>query len=83
MITVKFDEPFEYGGETITELKIRKPVARDLYYLEDFERPMMMMSSLLVTLSERPSELIDNMPTAAFFQCTGVLEGFLGQAKKA
>ena len=78
MTTITLSKAVEFNGQSVEEITIREPLARDLYRL-DFTQPLEAMATLLVNLSEQPPELIDMLPGRDFLRCTQEIERFLGQ----
>lgn len=76
--TIQLAYPFEYGGEQITELTIRRPKMRDMKkgqkYKDDMEKSMRMIADL----AEVEPGLIEELDTEDFGTVSKRVGEFMG-----
>ncbi len=75
-VTVKLVEPIQFGSETISELVVRKPKAKDFRRMPG-KPGMGDMLDLLGALTGQPKAVIDELCLADMTAATGVLEVFM------
>lgn len=75
---LKLKEPIEFGSETITELVIRKPKAKDFRRMPA-ELKMGDMLDLLGTLCGQPKAVIDELCVEDMNAANEIVAGFMGR----
>ena len=77
MTILRLTTPIKHGNEEITELKFRKPLARDLkkFDARDITKysNSLELSSILCAL---PVSVLENMDAVDLMRCNGVINNF-------
>lgn len=77
-ITLQF--PIESEGQTLEEIPLRRPKARDLKKMETGKGGEIAKSiDLIANLAEIPSSAVEELDAADFQAVSEVVAGFLGQ----
>lgn len=75
--TIKLQEPIQHGAETIHELHVRKPKAKDMRGLPIQMTKTDDMLTLLGRVSGRPPSVIDELSLPDMAACMEALTDFL------
>jgi uncharacterized protein (DUF885 family) len=80
--TVTLEYPFEFNGETYTELTIRRPKLRDLKKSESVKGNMAKGTMMLADLAEIDPKAIEEMDMEDFKTCSMVIADFMGVSEE-
>lgn len=80
-MVIPLTKPIKFGEETISELKLREPVARDFREL-NATKPFGMMLDLAAILSGVPASAIDQLNAADTMTVCNKVGAFLPDAPK-
>lgn len=83
MTTITLKSPLKHGESEITELKFRKPVARDLrkFELTDLNK-FSKIQDLTAILCGLPMSVLDNLEMEDLVSCTKVIASFLSSSQE-
>jgi hypothetical protein len=76
-VTVKLDEPIEFGSETISELTIRSPKAKDMRGLPMEGANIGHILDLVAKLCGQPPSVIDELGTADLLKVSEHVANFI------
>lgn len=80
-MVIALTKPIKFGEETISELKLREPVARDFREL-NATKPFAMILDLAAILSGVPASAIDQLSAADMMVVCDKVGGFLPDSRK-
>ena len=83
MTLIKLTTPITHGEEKITEMKLRKPLARDLrkFELSDLNK-FSKIQELTAILCGLPISVLDNLEMEDLVNCTKVIASFLPSSQE-
>ncbi len=81
LMVITLTKPIKFGEETLRELKLREPVARDFRDLET-TKPFAMILDLAAILSGVPASAIDQLCAADMMVVCDKVGGFLPDSQK-
>jgi hypothetical protein len=80
MVTkIKLITPIQFGDEKITELNIRRPIAKDFRSLTSMEKPFSAMFDFAASLADLPPAVIDKLDVDDVPAVVEVVSGFLSK----
>jgi len=76
--TVTLKYPFEFEGETITEITIRRPKMRDMKKAQKHKDDMEKSIHMIADLADLSPRLIEELDTEDFGQVSAIVGEFMG-----
>lgn len=76
--TLDLKHPFEFGGETVTELHIRRPKLRDMKRAAKVKDDLEKSVTMLADLAEVTPKLLEELDTEDFTRACDMLGEFMG-----
>lgn len=73
---IKLKEPIQFGSETITELRLRKPKAKDFRPMGE-KRTLGEILDLAGRLCGQPKAVIDELSVEDMWEVSKTIEGFM------
>lgn len=80
--TMTLEHPFEYGGETYSELTIRRPKMRDLKKFEGIKDKFIRAITMLADLAEIAPDAVDEMDPIDFNAASAKIAAFMGVSEE-
>ena len=76
--TVELEYPFEFQGEQITEITIRRPKMRDMKNTQKIKDDMEKSIRMIADLAEVPPKLVEELDTLDFGKVSAKVGEFMG-----
>lgn len=78
MKTIKLEYPIQHGENVISELKLRRPVAKDLrkFEINDMNK-FSKIQELTSIITQLPMSVLDNLDICDLRECAIILASFL------
>lgn len=81
--TIELAFPIEFGGETVTQIVVKRPKFKHLKFINDMDSITGdEFGQLLSKLTGQPSDVIDELDAEDLEEIGEVVEGFLKRGKK-
>lgn len=76
---IKLNTPINFGDQTITEINIRRPIAKDFRSLTSMDKPFAAMLDFAASLADLPPAAIDKLDVDDVPAVVEVVSGFLSK----